>query len=159
MNNPSRTAFVLLGALVLIASGCGRTEESAPRSSSQHRASRQTTPKSPSAPAQEATAPPGREIKANSVQIAYEGIAITLGESEYKLDPSNTPGQPQPRGPLGVVIFRQIAPQNLDAAKEWGVKVGGAYIQKGPTEYEYIREVDLGLPDVELARQFGVEPR
>jgi len=98
-----------------------------------------------------------KNIKANSVQISYKDRSMILGEMISKLGADMLPGAMEPSGPIKVIIFREIAPDNLATAKKWGVKVGGAYIQQGPTKYKYIREVDLSLSDEELAKQFGVK--
>jgi hypothetical protein len=159
MNRLSKTAIVVFGALLLIASGCGKKEESSQQRPNQGKASQQTKPESPNTPKQEATTAPKKEVKANSVQIAYMGGTKVIGEIRFKLGPGLIPGQGEAQGPVKVMIFREIAPKRLETAKQWGVKVGGAYIQKGPAEYEYIRDVDLALSDEELAEQFGVESK
>jgi len=99
------------------------------------------------------------DIKADSVQIAYMNYTKILGQMEFKLGEEMLPGAPEPSGPVKVMIFREIASENLAAAKELGVKVSGAYIQKEPTKYVYICDVDLKLSDEELAKQFGVETK
>jgi|GEM_PF-6593407 len=154
MNRLSKIAVVIFGALVLIASGCGKNEESSQQPPNQSNASQENTPESPSIPKQAATTPPKKEVKANSVQIVYASVTVTIGHMSMKF---GSPGQVEAQGPVKVMIFREIAHQHLETAKQWGVKVGGAYIQKGPTEYEYIRDVDLTLSDEELAEQFGAE--
>ena len=158
MNRLSITAIVLFGALVLTAYGCGKKEKSAQLTPNQVEASQETTPELPNAPKPEATTPLREDVKANSVQIVRTTGVKIIGEIVAR-----SPGffdhslpQVQAGGPVKVMIFREIAPEHLETAMKWGVKVGGAYIQKGPTEYEYIRDIDLALSDEELAKQFGV---
>ena len=132
MNTLTRTAIVVSVAFLLIASACSGKNE-------------------------EANTSPRKKVKANSVQIAYVSGTKVIGEVGFKLGAEGIPGQGEPLGPVKVTIFREIAPQDAETAKQLGVRVGGAYIQKGLTEYEYIRDVDLALSDEELAKQFGVE--
>jgi len=99
------------------------------------------------------------DIEASSVQIAYMSGTKVIGEIGFKLGPDLIPGQGEASGPVKVMIFREIAPQHAATAKKWGVKVGGAYLEKGQGQYEYICDVDLTLSDEELAKQFGVETK
>lgn len=110
------------------------------------------TGKSPSTPLK-------RDVKADSVQIAYVSGIKMIGGIRFKLGTDSTLGPGEAQGPVKVMIFREIDPQSLETAKKWGVKVGGAYIQTGQTQYEYIKDVDLALSDEELAKQFGVESK
>ena len=63
----------------------------------------------------------------------------------------------KPGGPIRVVTFRDIPPGYVEVARKWGVKVGGAYVQKDRDKFEYICDVDLKLSDEDIAKTFGVE--
>lgn len=149
-----RTIFTV-GVIALAVSGCQKNEKSEYKSADSSSMTRQTGTDPSITQLNEAKTNLPNDIKANSVKIADEIGVETIGEINFSAAPGANSGNAS--GPIVVMIFRVIAPQDLQVAKEWGVKVGGAYIQKSQTEYEYIRDVDLSKSNDELARQFGVK--
>lgn len=146
---------VLVCALCAVLSGCNKSETDDEQASGPQPVDADAT--SASVETDSASVPAPKEVKADTVQIAYAHGTKMIGGIQFELGADLSLGEAEPAGPVTVMIFRQIAPQDLETARRWGVKVGGAYIQKGPTEFEYIRDVDLSLSDEELAAQFGVE--
>ena len=101
--------------------------------------------------------PVPRDIKADVVEIVDSNGILTLGAVQMGIDPDMVPTDSKAAGPVIVAIFREISPQHLESARQWGVKVGSAYFRTGPTKFEYIGEVDLSLTNDELAALFGVQ--
>jgi len=100
-------------------------------------------------------------VHASSVQIWHEQWTVNFGSMSIGLQGGNGGnyrlGDLKPGGPIRVVIFRDIPPGYVEVARKWGVKVGGAYVQKDRDKFEYICDVDLKLSDEDLAKTFGVE--
>jgi hypothetical protein len=93
-------------------------------------------------------------FKAKSVSIIRGEMASCRGQMGYAIT-SSGPGSAEPASP-NVIVIRQIAPEDTDKAKALGLKIGGAYLNKGSGKYEFLKDVDLVLSDEDIAREFGV---
>jgi len=103
-----------------------------------------------------------KEIKADSVQVSYAESTVILGAVGAQPFASFGGNGAVPKlmalGPVKVWIFKEIDPQFVDFMKdEYGVELGGAYLETAPEQFEFIRHVDITLSDEELAKQFGIE--
>ncbi|MDD5614448.1 MAG: hypothetical protein PHQ54_05205 [Candidatus Omnitrophica bacterium] len=70
---------------------------------------------------------------------------MIFGEIAFQVGPVLNPEASsggEALGPVKVLIVREIAEKDLASAKKYGLKTGCAYLQKGPTKYEYIKKVD-----------------
>lgn len=110
------------------------------------------------------TVPPAvpKEIKADSLQVSYAENTVILGaiggQPFASFGGSGEVTKLFALGPVKVWVFKEIDPQLVDFMKEeYGVEVGGSYLETGPEQFEFIRHVDITLSDEELARQFGIE--
>lgn len=102
------------------------------------------------------------DIKADSVQVSYADSTIILGAIGGRpfaaFDGNGEVTKLFALGPVKVWIFKEIDPENLDFMKdEYGVEVGGSYLETGPEQFKFIRHVDITLSDEELAKEFGIE--
>jgi hypothetical protein len=101
MNSLSKIAIVLFCALVLIASGCGKKEESAQRRPNQNETSQQITPESPNQPRQGDTpSPPIGATTATDNEVLYKVAIERYFNSYIKADLDNLLDSLHPDGPM-----------------------------------------------------------
>ena len=103
-----------------------------------------------------------KDIKADSVQISYADNTVILGAIGAQIFAAFGNNGAVPTllalGPVKVWIFKEIDPAYQEFMRdEYGVEVGGSYLEAGPDQFEFIRRVDITLSDEELAKQFGIE--
>ncbi len=93
-------------------------------------------------------------FKAKSVSIIRGGWASCHGQMSYAIT-SSGPGPAEPANP-NIIVICEVVADDVEKAKALGLKVGGAYLNKGSGKYEFLKDVNLPLSDEEIARQFGV---
>ena len=86
----------------------------------------------------------------DSVAIQYALHSKVIGGTGASI---GADGQLRPQSGATVYVFREI--MDMALAKQVGVKVGGAYTEKGGKFY-YVRDVDLSKTDEQIAHGFGV---
>ena len=103
-----------------------------------------------------------KDIKADSVQVSYANNTVILGAIGGQPFASFGGNGAVPKlialGPVKVWIFKEVDPEYQEFMRdEYGVELGGAYLETGPDQFEFIRLVDISLSDEELAKLFGIE--
>jgi len=65
-------------------------------------------------------------------------------------------GNPEPAGPVTVLVVRNIAAKDEENARKKRLQVGCAYLVTKDGRFKFIRRIDTGLTDQEIGKQFGV---
>jgi len=104
----------------------------------------------------------GRQVhvdRADSlVVVSTNGTAI-YGKITFALIGGGTElgtGNPEPAGPVTVLVVRSIQAKDEESARKKGLQPGCAYLVTKDGRFKFISRIDMGLTDQEIGKQFGI---